>query len=71
MGKLHLRSRLQAVFPGRDNGGRRLQQLTQTEVDADAMLEDPWRMGFYDVKMRFWQENRGILTGDLMWSGRW
>ena len=48
-----LRSRLQALFPGRDNGGRRLQQLTQTEVDVDATLEDPWRMGFYDVKMRF------------------
>lgn len=30
----------EALFPGRENGGRRLQQLTQTEMDLDSQLED-------------------------------
>ena len=44
---------LPARFPGRENGGRRLQQLTQEEVDVDSALEDPRWMGFYDVEMEF------------------
>eukprot|EP00435_Cladocopium_sp_Y103_P060511 s296_g22.t1 len=38
----------EALFPGRENGGRRLQQLTQTEMDLDSQLEDPPRRWDFD-----------------------